>query len=419
MFNCDEKLKGSISAKQGIEGSISIPSGLGGVREEELVIVPVVDGVLQLTTDKYQTANFEGNTSVQLPNVNKFVELHLFFRNIDDIKLDFPNEIKWKSYPTVRKDKITRLILTFIRNEWVGELIDYSDQTKPVEEGLICWLDGRDGEEEDRVWKDRSGNGNDADILGSGHVWTGESLRFLTGSNTSIFEISKPILPDSTNFTLEVAVRINETDSDYKSIILANTSKAWGGSMFLCTYSNYLRLDPGSNDFVFENYNQKNVLTIVKSGDMRKFYINGEFIKETVYKLNEINYLGNWDRKVSKSDYYSVKLYNRALTNKEIQENYIYESFIKNTKSLLENRISNLERENATQDEVINTTMLATDELFSMLEPLLSDTYSLERSVSKMVEMYVAMIQRGIKTIDQVPIRYREKVKELLSQLED
>ena len=115
-----------------------------------------------------------------------------------------------------------------------------------------------------------------------------------------------------------------------------------------------------------------------------------------------------------------MNILNKRISDKEIQENYIYESSIKNTKTLLENRISNVEKENDTQDEVINTTMMATDELFMMLEPLLlSDTYNLERSVSKMVEMYVAMIQRGIKTIDQVPTRYREQVKELLSLLED
>ena len=65
------------------------------------------------------------------------------------------------------------------------------------------------------------------------------------------------------------------------------------------------------------------------------------------------------------------------------------------------------------QDELINTTMLATDEMYMMLEPLLAETLG-GRSVSKMVDMYVAMVQRGIKTIEQVPVRYREQVKKIL-----
>ena len=34
-----------------------------------------------------------------------------------------------------------------------------------------------------------------------------------------------------------------------------------------------------------------------------------------------------------------------------------------------------------------------------------------------MVDLYVVMIQRGLKTIDQVPTRYREQVRELLEQV--
>ena len=79
--------------------------------------------------------------------------------------------------------------------------------------------------------------------------------------------------------------------------------------------------------------------------------------------------------------------------------------------------IKMLNKANIIQDELINTTMLATDEMFMMLEPLLAETLN-ERSASKMVDMYVAMVQRGIKTIEQVPVRYREQVKKILDQLE-
>ena len=35
-----------------------------------------------------------------------------------------------------------------------------------------------------------------------------------------------------------------------------------------------------------------------------------------------------------------------------------------------------------------------------------------------MVELYVIMVQRGLKTIDQVPVRYREQVKAILEAIE-
>lgn len=88
---------------------------------------------------------------------------------------------------------------------------------------------------------------------------------------------------------------------------------------------------------------------------------------------------------------------------------------------LLEAENKKIKEVNNTQDILIDTTMMATDEVYTMLEPILEmipQTMSLERSVSKMVDMYVAMVQRGLKTIEQVPARYREEVREILAKLE-
>ena len=88
---------------------------------------------------------------------------------------------------------------------------------------------------------------------------------------------------------------------------------------------------------------------------------------------------------------------------------------------LLEDENKKIKEVNNTQDILIDTTMLATDEIFTMIEPILElvpQTISLERSTSKMVDMYVCMIQRGLKTIEQIPIRYREEVKRILTELE-
>lgn len=35
-----------------------------------------------------------------------------------------------------------------------------------------------------------------------------------------------------------------------------------------------------------------------------------------------------------------------------------------------------------------------------------------------MVELYVVMVQRGLKKVEQVPERYREQVKDLLNAVE-
>ena len=116
---------------------------------------------------------------------------------------------------------------------------------------------------------------------------------------------------------------------------------------------------------------------------------------------------------------YDVITGEKIIQEKEIEE--IIEDIPVKIEPSLEEKIKELEEENKTQDTLINTTMLATDELYTMIEPILEtvpQTMSVERSTSKMVDMYVCMVQRGLKTIDQVPTRYREEVSRILTELE-
>ena len=75
---------------------------------------------------------------------------------------------------------------------------------------------------------------------------------------------------------------------------------------------------------------------------------------------------------------------------------------------------------NETQDHIIDTSLCAVDELYMMYETTQEvEAMNVDEEGSRMVDMYVAMVQRGLKTIDQVPVRYRERVREILAQLED
>ena len=82
--------------------------------------------------------------------------------------------------------------------------------------------------------------------------------------------------------------------------------------------------------------------------------------------------------------------------------------------------IKQIKQTNTTQDSLIDIALMATDEMYMMIEPLLAQQpqFINGKGVSKMVDMYVAMVIRGLKTIDEVPVRYREQVKEILAQLE-
>ena len=80
-----------------------------------------------------------------------------------------------------------------------------------------------------------------------------------------------------------------------------------------------------------------------------------------------------------------------------------------------------LDELSVTHDELFDVNMLAIDELFTILEPLMVETHSMngEMEVNPMVELYVVMVQRGLKTLEQVPARYREQVRQILEKVEE
>ena len=96
-----------------------------------------------------------------------------------------------------------------------------------------------------------------------------------------------------------------------------------------------------------------------------------------------------------------------------------------------ENKISILEAENeklkmeqGQQNEEILVNMLANTEMFEMILGMMSMTLSIEDKNTKnnggsnMVEVYVTLIIKGVKTIEDVPLVIREQVIERLKQLE-
>ena len=113
----------------------------------------------------------------------------------------------------------------------------------------------------------------------------------------------------------------------------------------------------------------------------------------------------------------------QGLSAYEVYENYLYnlnnppipQPTLEEKVQLQEDKINILKEENEKQDELIDTTLLATDEMYMMLEPLLASQVNLTSEyISRMAAMYVAMVQRGLKTIDEVPVRYREEVRAII-----
>lgn len=94
---------------------------------------------------------------------------------------------------------------------------------------------------------------------------------------------------------------------------------------------------------------------------------------------------------------------------------------------ILENKISALEAENKSlkieqdqQNEEILVNMLANTEMFEMILGMMPTTSMKNKNNggSNMVEVYVTLIIKGIKAVEDVPLAIKEKVIERLKQLE-
>lgn len=65
----------------------------------------------------------------------------------------------------------------------------------------------------------------------------------------------------------------------------------------------------------------------------------------------------------------------------------------------------------------IDLLLYSIDEIYTLVEPLLAIvpmTIETENKVSKLVNFYVLMIKRDLKTIEEIPERFREEVNKLL-----
>lgn len=128
-------------------------------------------------------------------------------------------------------------------------------------------------------------------------------------------------------------------------------------------------------------------------------------------------------RLIAQSEDYRLTDYNIVTSCIDIQEKDL-ELWVEVHKDDLETPVSQNEEvlnRLDTHDKIIDVNMLAIDELFTILEPLMVETYSMneEMEVNPMVELYVVMVQRGLKTLEQVPARYREQVRQILEKVEE
>ena len=130
----------------------------------------------------------------------------------------------------------------------------------------------------------------------------------------------------------------------------------------------------------------------------------------------------NDEQGLSAYEVYEKYLYN--LNNPPIQKPTLEEKVqLQEDKiSILTEENENLKVEQEQQNEEILVNMLANTEMFEMLLGMIPMTLSKDKTKNNggnsMIEVYVTLIIKGVKTIEDVPLVIREQVIERLKQLE-
>lgn len=99
-------------------------------KKEILSTVSVANNTLTLTANKYQYTQITGNTTITLPNVSEFIEIHLFFNLASGfagtISLSSTTQIRYQQELTFEANNGYELILTQVPSMgWLVGLIKY------------------------------------------------------------------------------------------------------------------------------------------------------------------------------------------------------------------------------------------------------------------------------------------------------
>ena len=202
---------------------------------------------------------------------------------------------------------------------------------KPILDGCVLYLDGRYGGNDPatQTWYDLSGNGNDGALtnFAYNHIfsgWTGQGLQF-DGTDDYV-DCGKAVVPTG-DFTITALCDVKSFASGFRIILgqylVNDTGRFWFG--FDRTNFGY-RIGADSQTIPVQTGIR--YLSMTKQGATVKLYVNGE-LKSTSTVANEVLQInavvGAYDVTNGYFDgiIHNVFVYNRALSDREITQNYL------------------------------------------------------------------------------------------------
>lgn len=208
-----------------------------------------------------------------------------------------------------------------------------------INEGLICFLDGRN-KGNGRIWSDLSGNKNHVDysnvIDSRGVIFTDGAICFQKDGDFGA-TFNNP-LRNIKQYTVEVTFRFM---GDFIAGVFGIDKI--GLALKDEVYIKFGEIYNGEMDLYYANLREKTTITLKLNGNNLFVYSNGvyEFVvysNEGINNLEEV-ILGCYKKELAGAKYkdvygkgglyiYSLKIYNRALSDEEIAQSYEEEKTI-------------------------------------------------------------------------------------------
>jgi hypothetical protein len=219
-----------------------------------------------------------------------------------------------------------------LRNEENTATSSADNIERYVKNGLVLHYDGINNtgtshSTTTNIWKDLSGNGNDATLqsfdYNSSSGWLNNGLKF-DGNNDFVSSIYN--IPNSYNqYTMDIVYK--PTVYRYSEITFNSIGFKWRVSG-QNPYVNYWDIsnNPNSTSFNFTPVlNSVHTFSINYNGSIMKLYINNQLLnlinKTITLRSNSTLVIGLGMEKVT-GNVYSIRIYNRALTDSEVTQNY-------------------------------------------------------------------------------------------------
>ncbi len=339
-----------------------------------VIIMIILAGAILLSLNssiiinKAQEANFKTNMNSYNQQLNMYVSdeyLKTMVNNLEDLNAETYEEIqkiiKGITEEHAKKIRIIKGKLLYVGSdlkeiEWAKEA-NISLELPYVKEGIILWYDGiynggigihtENSSTNKSIWKDLSDSGNNATITASpfnaNSGWTSNSFSCDTGYTGQILSNSEISNVQSFTINLTGAFDTNKDTPNFPRIFSTNGTYTSvyefinGLDMTIVNSNNHINgyASNGINDYSNStsiNYGPIGKVYITITYDINtktiKVYREGEiFSSQVLNKISNINVdriAMNFARRdtTGSYEYNAIRLYNRLLSEDEIQQNY-------------------------------------------------------------------------------------------------